>query len=70
MSSRRHWYLLFVLLLVASVFHGCTKERSTNPWSSKNGDANCMGCHGDEDILKDLAQEEENGEDPEDGGDG
>ena len=70
MSVGRYWYLLIVLVLATSAFCGCTKERSTDPWSGNGGDANCMGCHGNEDILQDLAHEEENGEDPEDGGDG
>ena len=70
MSVKRLWYLLIVLVLVSVVFYGCTKERSTNPWSGKGVTADCMGCHGNEEILQDLAQEEENGEDPEEGGDG
>ena len=69
MRAHRLWFVLFILAAVAAVFCGCTKERSTSPWGGKTVAPDCMACHGDKDILQNLAVEEEP-EEPEGGGDG
>ena len=55
---KRFLSVLTMLASLAIVFHGCTKEETTSPWGG-DGDAEasseyCLGCHGDDDRLKEL----------------
>ncbi len=53
---------LAVLALIAAGIHGCTKERDSNPFGTGNGDGgevDCLACHGDEEMLRELLPVEE-----------
>jgi hypothetical protein len=54
--------VLAILTLIALVFYGCTEERDTLPWDDDGGgdvDVDCLACHGDEDLLKQLLPPDE-----------
>ncbi len=53
----RFFSTLVIILAMSLIVIGCTKERASSPWGDE-GDvlttAACLGCHGEEDVLKEL----------------